>query len=168
MHTGVQNLVNKAKKAWFSIQKSLINSKEKTVKTYIKLIDSLVKPIMLYACETWGDITTKKLLESKVEKFHLSMCKQILGVKKRSNNVSTLSEFARFPLYVDIETQVFKFFQRFIYVQKNKILYKAFQEQISSDLGENTGWLTSIKTKLDGYGLSYIWRNILAAIKTMI
>ena len=43
-------------------------------------MDSTIKPILLYACECLGDALTKNdLLCNKVEKFHLSMCKQILG-----------------------------------------------------------------------------------------
>ena len=48
---GTDNLINKARKVWFSIQKMLHKSKEKTIDVYLKLIDSLVKPIILYACE---------------------------------------------------------------------------------------------------------------------
>jgi len=44
MHVGVENLINKAKKVWFSIQKYLFKSKEKRYRTYLKLIDTLVKP----------------------------------------------------------------------------------------------------------------------------
>ena len=76
MNEGIENLLNKGKKAWFAIQKSLQKFKAKTVKTYLKLIDTLIKPIILYACEAWGDIRTKKLFENKIEKFQLYMCKQ--------------------------------------------------------------------------------------------
>lgn len=145
MHTGIEHLINKAKKAWFSIQKSLMKSKEKTVHTYTKLIDSVIKPVLLYACEVWGDLPSKKLYENKVERFHLSMCKQVLGINKRANNVSTLSELGRYPLYKDIETQIFKYFQRFIHIEKDRFSYKAFQEQCSLDIMNKTGWVVSIK-----------------------
>ena len=38
MNAGIENLLNKAKKAWFSIQRSLHKSKEKTISTYAKLM----------------------------------------------------------------------------------------------------------------------------------
>ena len=122
-----------------------MKSKEKTVHTYTKLIDSLIKPVLLYACEVWGDLPSKKLYENKVERFHLSMCKQVLGINKRGNNVSTLSELGRYPLYIDIETQIFKYFQRFIHIEKDRFSYKAFQEQCSLDIMNKTGWVASIK-----------------------
>ena len=70
MNEGIENILNKGKKAWFAIQRSLQKSKAKTVKTYLKLIDTLIKPIILYDCEAWGDIRTKKLFENKIEKFN--------------------------------------------------------------------------------------------------
>ena len=166
MHTGIENLVNKAKKAWFGIQKNLVRSKEKTISTYTKMIDSLIKPILLYSCEVWGDILSKKLFENKIEKFHLSMCKQILGIHKRANNVATLSELGRYPFSIDIDVQIFKYFQRFIYVDKERYLYKAFQEECVSDFVDSEGWVTSIKNKLNKYGLTSLWKDITKACKS--
>ena len=112
-HVGIENLLKKGKKAWFSIQKMLSKSKEKTVSTYFKLIDSLVKPVILYACECWGDSLKKDVFANKIEQFHMSMCKQILGVYKSTNNIKVLSEIGRTPLRIDIETKMFKYLQRF-------------------------------------------------------
>ena len=67
-----RNLLNKGKKAWFAIQRSLQKSKAKTVKTYPKLIDTLIKPIILYACEAWGDIRTKISLKIKLKNFNFA------------------------------------------------------------------------------------------------
>ena len=47
---------------------------------------------------------------SKIEKFHLSLCKQILGVKNNSSSSKVLGELGRFPLRTSIETQLFKSF----------------------------------------------------------
>ena len=47
----IENLFKKGKKTWFSIQKILGKLKEKTVGTYLELADSLVKPVILYACK---------------------------------------------------------------------------------------------------------------------
>ena len=52
---GISNLLNQAKKAWYTIQQTLLKSMNKNVQTYIHLFDTQVKPIMLYACETWTE-----------------------------------------------------------------------------------------------------------------
>ena len=51
---GIQNIVDKAKRAWFPIQSFLIKSKENKISTYIALFDKVIKPILLYAGEIWG------------------------------------------------------------------------------------------------------------------
>ena len=51
-HRGIENLVNKAKKSWFILQQILCKSEGKTVNTYLNLIDTTIKPVVLYACES--------------------------------------------------------------------------------------------------------------------
>ena len=58
------------------------NTKEKTIGTYLKPVDSLMKPVILYACECWGDSMKEEIFAYKIEQFHMSTCKQILGVTK--------------------------------------------------------------------------------------
>ena len=48
------------------MQKLLNKLKEKIAGTYLKLIDSLVKPVILYACESWVDSQTNKFLETEL------------------------------------------------------------------------------------------------------
>ena len=55
---------------------------EKTIDVYLNLIDSLVKPIILYVCECWGYSLKKDCFANKIENFFVSIYKQILGVKK--------------------------------------------------------------------------------------
>ena len=60
----------------------------------------------------------KEIFANKIEQFHMSMCKQILGVKKFTNNIKVLSELGRTPLKIDIETKMFKYFQRFPFTEQ--------------------------------------------------
>ena len=80
-HFGIQNLIKKTGKSWFLIQKLLFKSKEKQSK-HLKILDSVTKPIALYAIEAWGDSLKKDFFQNDIEKFHLSLCKPILGVQK--------------------------------------------------------------------------------------
>ena len=52
-----------------SIQKMLSKPKEKTIGTYLKLVDSLTKPVILYACECWDDSMKKENFANKIEQF---------------------------------------------------------------------------------------------------
>ena len=49
----------------------------------------------------------------------MSMSKQILDFKKFINNIKVLSELGRTLLEIDIETKMFKFFQRFPFIETN-------------------------------------------------
>ena len=51
--------------------KNIKQIKEKTIGTYLKLVDSLVKPVILYACECWGDSMKKEIFANN----NMSMCK---------------------------------------------------------------------------------------------
>ena len=138
----------------------LHKSKEKTVGTYLKLIDSLVKPIILYACECWGDSLKRDYFANKIEKFHVSMYKQILGVKQNVSNMKVLAELGRTPLKNNIETQMFKYLQRFAFTQKDRYVFKTFEEE---SLIPN-GWVAHLKTKLDLLGLGNLIINIFKVV----
>ena len=51
-HQGTENLINKTKKSWFILQRFLYKSEGKTVNTYLNLIDTTIKPVVLYAYES--------------------------------------------------------------------------------------------------------------------
>ena len=134
---GTENLINKARKIWFSIQKMLHKSKEKTIDVYLKLIESLVKPIILCACESWGDSLKKECFTNKNEKFYVSIYKQLLGVKKNFSSMKILAELARTPLEINIEIQMFKYLQRFAFIEKGRYVFKAFREENHAIDGQN-------------------------------
>ena len=73
----IENLIDKARKSWVSIQ-----SKEKTIGVYLKLIDSLMKPITLYTCECWEDSLKKDCFTNKIENFIYQLTKRYWESKK--------------------------------------------------------------------------------------
>ena len=73
---------------------------------YLKLVDSLVKPVILYACECWSDSQRKDIFVNRTEQFHMSMCKKILDFKKCKIDTKVLLELGKTPLKVDIETKM--------------------------------------------------------------
>ena len=54
-HQRTENLMSKAKKSWFIIQRFLYKSEGKAANTYLNLINATIKPVVLCACESWGD-----------------------------------------------------------------------------------------------------------------
>ena len=64
-----------------------------SVDLQLKLLDSLVAPVLLYASEIWG-------FENKnsIERVHLQFCKSILKVRNSTPNCYVYGELGRFPL----------------------------------------------------------------------
>ena len=50
----------------------LNKSKERTIGTYLKVAYSLAKPVILHACECWGDSMKKEISANKIEQFHVN------------------------------------------------------------------------------------------------
>ena len=91
-----------------------------------------------------------EIFANKIEQFHMSMCKQRLGVKKFTNNIKVLPELGRTPPKIDIETKMFKYFQRSPFTETNRYLFKAFQEENF----HAKGWVQNFKSLLNMLGLS--------------
>ena len=165
MKSGIDGLISQAKKAWFAIKYYLSKSKEKTTKVYLHLFDTLVKPILLYACEVWGDSLTGKaynidsIFNNPVEKFHLKVCKEILMIKKTSPNYSTLAELGRFPVRLNIVKQTYKYFNRLISMDQERLLFKLFYDELNIYKESATSWITKFVSLLNKTGYSYIWKN---------
>ena len=73
-------------------------SKSKEISIYLKLVDSLVKPVILYTCECWGDSMKNEIFANKIEQFHMSMCKHILSVKKFTNSIRSYQNSEEYHL----------------------------------------------------------------------
>ena len=115
----------------------------------------------MYGCEIWGiTMKTKDITEigSEIwERFHLRVCKNMLGVHKNTTNIAVLSEMGRYPLSHDIHKQMTKFFLRFEDMAGTRLAKKAFEEQKNSKNDKN--WVTTTKNFLDNLGLSYIYNK---------
>lgn len=93
----------------------------------------------------------------KVKQFHVSLCKQIIGVTKTTSNKNVLAELCRFLFKIYIETQMFKYLQRFRFLEEITYLRKA--------INEGSGWIASLKYILDSYGLSNLMINIFKIVE---
>ena len=156
---GINNLVDRSKRAWFSIYSILAKSRNKKVETYITLFEYVVKPILLYGCEVWGAFVKEERIFTEFggkawERFHLRVCKNILGVYKNTSNLAVLSEIGRYPISSDIHKQMVRYLLRFDGMTKSRLAKKCFEEQQLDPEGDH--WLSKTKSFLDRLGLSFI------------
>ena len=91
------------------------------VRTYIKIFDGMVLPILLYGVEAWGPyiydvdkyVDVGQLLtdfSSIVEKLHSKFCKHVLLVHKKASNIAVWTEMGRYPLIINITRQVCNYY----------------------------------------------------------
>ena len=130
---GINNLIDKAKRAWFSFKNIFYKSKSKNINTYTVLFDYVVKPILLYGCEIWGiNLKTEDLAgidKCSIEKFHLRVCKNILGVHRGTSNIGTLAEIGRYPMACDIHKRMVRYLLRFNTQSDTTLAVRAFRNK---------------------------------------
>ena len=103
----VEKLINTTRETWFSIQKMLNKSKEKTFGTYLKHMTSIIKPILL--CIYWGDsLTKKRFILQQSRKISFIYVQTDFRINKNVNNMKALASVGKVPLKINIETQMFK------------------------------------------------------------
>ena len=67
-----------------------------------------------------------------------------------------LAELGRTPLKINIEIQMFKYLQRFAFIEIERYVSKTFQQENQAI----DGWVKYMKTKLELLGLGSLMGNI--------
>ena len=75
-----------------------------------------------------------------------------------------LAELGRTPLKINIEIQIFKYLRRFAFIEKERYVFKAFQEENQAI----DGWVKYMKTKLELLRLDNLIGNIYKVINREI
>ena len=121
----IDELRKKALRAFFSIRR-IVDTRALTTSTMLKLIDSLVKPVAMYACQIWLPSTAimKEMIKpdcynvpqcaakDAFETTHLKMLKWILGVHKKANNNFCYGDTGRLPWALSVLPQCLRYFDR--------------------------------------------------------
>lgn len=124
-----KNLADKAQRAYFLIKKQLQKFNPPT-KFWLKIIDSIIKPIALYGSEIWGPLyglDYKQWDKSPTEVLHLQICKSVLGVHRTSSNLASRAELGRYPLLLDINKRASKFWFHLSKSNSETYHHKAFK-----------------------------------------
>ena len=117
-------LKQKGIRSYFSLKSMLdLNHLRKTA--VFKLFDSLIVPVIAYGCQIWLPMTNfmktlsegsfptgQKFAEDPIEKVHLSFMKWTLGVNKFTSNCAVWGDTGRYPLGIELSTQVYGYMDR--------------------------------------------------------
>ena len=120
----------------------------------LKLFESLIKPILLYASDFWGILRLPK--NNPLETLHHSFCKQLLGVQKQTTNIGVLLELGQVPLKYYAKRNAIKNWKRIsTHNSTNDILIKSFKFALSQELT----WPIEIRTNLSEIGMMEYFLN---------
>lgn len=97
LNSSGQLLMEKGRKAWFKIKKSI--GLDNLCSLLEKLFDTLISPIILYGCEIWG-VDNKFKDTDPFEHLHVKFIKEILGIHSQATNAACISKLNRYPLKV--------------------------------------------------------------------
>ncbi len=97
MVVAIDKLTIAGKKALFALCRRCNDLSIIDPEVMCQLFDSLVRPILSYACKVWTGCTRVKWLQ-QVEQVHKMFLRGILGVNKTISTFAVLGEFGRYPL----------------------------------------------------------------------
>ena len=143
-----KHLSDKATKSTFSL-KSNLHGENLAPKVAIDLFNKLILPIGTYGSEIWGayiNVSKAKDMENAIfEKVFVNYSKFILGVNRKACNAGVRGELGIFPIYIQIITNVIKYYNRLSQVPKHTLLGEAFDINIEMDAGGMSNWLSKLK-----------------------
>ena len=144
INTGLKDLRDRAFKAFMKIKNDMGPTFNYDIPITLKLLDCLVKPILLYASDFWGCLKLPK--NDPIENLHMRMYKQILGVKTQTTNIGVLLELGRVPLTLWAKKFAVKNWERIRLGSGNEVLLEAYNKGTSS-------WDSSIRSLLEHNGM---------------
>ena len=144
-------------------------NKNLPVTTFIKLYQTMIRPINLYASEIWGirfgargrvmstsgTINWFLDLDKSANRFY----KQILGIAKSAPNSAVFLDLGVTRTHVIILERAISFWLRMLRKPEGSMIHDCLHHQKSMMDSGKRSWLTSIKDILDFSGLSSAFEN---------
>ena len=143
-------LADQTSKALFQLhRKTLHKFKNVPVSLTLDLFDKFISPILNYVSEVWGFHSAPE-----IERIHLTFCKNILGVKKTTQNDFVYGLLGRHPL------QIMKYWLKIVSEAKAfyvNTVYRA--SKLRANLDSSYNWASKVKKLLNENGLGNVWEN---------
>ena len=98
INPGLNDLKDRALKAFYKMKHQMGTSFRKHPLITIKLFQTLIQPILLYASEFWGIL--KQPRNNPIENLHIKFCKELLGVQRQTTNAGVLLVLGQTPLSI--------------------------------------------------------------------
>ena len=119
------SLVAAGRKAMFALRRRCADLGMSDAALSCQLFDTLVRPVLSYACELWVVNTNRQ----KLELLHRMFLKCVLGVRQTTATFAVLAEFGRYPLEVFWWQQAIKYYERLVATDEDRLLHSAYTVQ---------------------------------------
>ena len=150
-------LAFKGKKAVYNIFQAHAQLQPMSHKTFFKIFDSVVQPVLSYMAEIWGLLIDPD--KDPTEKIHLLACKRLLNVTLRTPNKMVYGELGRYPLSINYKIKAVKFWLRLLKLNLDRLPRQAYQLLVSLDEKGKSNWITKLKMLLFQTGFGVAWIN---------
>ena len=156
-HLASNALYNKALRALFSLYSAIdVRSDKPNIKLYLKLFDSLIKPILIYGCEIWGPIISQK--NNVISKFVNRFYRTLLGVPGHTSTVGIHVELGRFPIDINIYSAMIKYWTRLVALPKNRLVSHCYWS-LQTSISTVDPWLNTMRNIIFATGQCHMWYN---------
>ena len=154
----IKELTISARRALFGLKKCLHSHPELLPSSQISLFNTLVSPILYYCCEIWGLCKA-----DPIEKLHLSFLKSLLGVKASTPNCFIYGELGVFPMYLERQVRVIKFWMKCINPDEyiSSFVRNMYYEMLAlmDSKPEAVTWASLVRDTLNNCGLGNFWHS---------
>ena len=148
-------LADQASKALFQLHKTLHKFKNVPVSLTLDLFDKFISPILNYASEVWGFHSAPE-----IERIHLTFCKNILGVKKTTQNDFVYGLLGRHPLQIDRYCKIMKYWLKIVSGAKPFYVNTVYHaSKLRANLDSSYNWASKVKKLLYENGYGDVWEN---------
>lgn len=148
-----KKLVEQAQKALYSVYYKIRNLVI-PVDLQLKIFDTLIAPILLYASEVIGFEKN-----DNIEKVHLQFLKRILKVRTTTPNYLVYGEVGRYPLSINIKCRMLSYWNNLQNSNKLSSKFCTLLYNMNRNGVQNLKWIQSIKSIFDEIGLSFIFND---------
>lgn len=152
INSGLKDLKDRALRAFMKLKLKMGPFFRKYQEITIKLFNTLITPILLYASDFWGLL--KLPTNCPFETLFQSFCKQLLGVQKQTTNTGVLLELGLVPLSLYAKKNAFKNWHRISEIRVANPLVRLSYEYA---LDQKLSWPMRSKSILAEIGMMNIF-----------
>ena len=147
------SLASKGKRALYDVIRIHKQFNGMDRKSFFKIFDTKIQPIVTYASEVWGILDKN----TNAEKIHMFACKKFLNVSDRTPNTMVLGELGRYPLFINCYMKAFKYWLRLLKMSNVRLPRQAYTMLMTMDSNGKENWASKIRSTLQQLGFGFVW-----------